>query len=222
MMKMERILWIVVLATIVWAVCMAVEAAKFDKSRSTGLIGRFDSPIAMLELAGSQTAFAAVLDEGQRHRNVRIMQINTYMDFVFILFYCDALVLLGVFCSSHPTLRYAIAATVIITGGLDIWEDLRLLRLLQALKSAASTEVPLPRPVSLGKWGFFGLDLVLVAIAILQATSKSGPSLLLVMGIFVSLAAACTFVGLCRNSFINLSVLFLLPALVLATWIWRP
>lgn len=55
---MERTLWIVVIAPIAWAVCMAIEAAGFDKPRDTGVIGRFDSPVAMLELAPSPTGLA--------------------------------------------------------------------------------------------------------------------------------------------------------------------
>jgi hypothetical protein len=150
---MERILWVLVIATIVWALGMAVEAAAFNKSRSSGWIERFDSPIAMLELAKSQHCFAAILDQGQRQKNIRVMQINTYMDFVFILLYCVTLILLAAVCARQPPLKITVVVTVIATGILDYWENFRLLSLFKIMESAIAVQAPLSRPVSLAKWG---------------------------------------------------------------------
>lgn len=212
---MERILWIVVLATIAWALCMAIEAGGFDKSRSMGLISRFGSPVAMLELARSPQVFASVLDQGDRQKNIKVMRSNTYMDFLFI-------VLLGFVSSTRPVLRAVLAATVLATGLFDCWENVRLLVLLRIMQSITPSKAVLPRPVSLVKWALFALDLALVVLAILQSTDKTVSPLLIPMTAFVLLAAACTAIGLFRNDFINLSVLCLFPALLCAAWIWKP
>lgn len=219
---MERTLWIVVLATIAWAVCMAIEAGGFDKSRSTGLIGRFASPVAMLELARSPHAFASILDQGDRQKNIEVMRSNTYMDFLFVILYCATLILLGVVCSAGTVLRMILATTVLATGLFDYWENVRLLGLLRVMQSLNPSEAVLPRPVSLVKWALFALDLTLVALAILRSTNKVAEPLLMPMTAFVLLAAACTVIGLFRNNFIDLSVLCLFPALLCAAWIWRP
>lgn len=42
---MERLLWVVLIATIIWALAMAVEASAFDKSRASGVVVRLDSRI---------------------------------------------------------------------------------------------------------------------------------------------------------------------------------
>lgn len=217
---MERTLWAVVIATIVWAVGMAIEASRFDKSRGSGLIGRFNSPIAMLELTRSQADFAALIDEGDRQKNVKVVQNNTYMDFMFIILYCATLILLGAVGRLESIVRAILVSSVLATGFFDYWENFRLLNLLSIVKRNVLTTTPLSRPVSLVKWGLFAFDLTVVGFAILRATPRTGPIIL--MSICIFLAAACTTVGLVRNSVIGWSVLLLFPTLLIAAWIWRP
>lgn len=217
---MERTLWIVVIATIVWAVSMAIEASRFDKSRDKGLIGRFDSPVAMLELARSQDDFAAVIDQGERQKNVKVMQINTYMDFIFIILYCATLILLGAVSRLESVARTILMISVLATGLCDYWENFRLLRLLRIVKRNILTQTLLPRPVSLLKWGLFAFDLIVVGVAVLRVTPRT--DLLVTMSMCLFLGAACTTIGLFRKSVIGWSVLCLFPALLIAAWVWRP
>ena len=218
---MERLLWVVLIAAIIWALAMAVEASAFDKSRASGVVGRLDSPIAMLELAESEQQFAAILDQGERGKNITVMQLNTYMDFVFILLYCLTFILLAAVCSGTSTLSMAVAAAILAAGVLDYWENFRLLGQFRSMRSGAAI-APLSRPVSLGKWGIFALALCLVGFALLQARSRIDGRALFAMSIFVFLAAGCTAVGLFRNRLIGASVLCLFPALLIAAWVWRP
>ena len=218
----ERILWFVLIATIVWALVMAAEASSFDKSHSSGLVGRFDSPIAMLELASSQQLVAEVLDQGPRQKNIRIMRINTYMDFIFIVLYCLTLILLAAVCSSTSTLTRVVEGLVIATGVLDYWENFRLLGLFKMMESGVATQTPLSRPLSLAKWTFFALDLAIVGYALLQAKTRIGSPALLAIAAFVFLASGLTVVGLFQNRIIGASVLCLFPALLIAAWFWKP
>ncbi|SRR5712692_10428115 len=156
---MLRTLWIVVLTVIAWAIAMGIQAAGFDKSRNTGLITRFDSPVAMLELARLQEFFASVIDQGDRKNNVGVMQTNTYMDFFFIVLYCSTLILLGIVTRVQPALRNILLVTVLGAAVFDYWENLRMLRLLKILAANAMTHSPLSRPVSLVKWALFAVDL---------------------------------------------------------------
>jgi len=153
-----RILWLVLIATIVWALCMAVEASSFKKPLTHSVLARLDSPIARLELAKSQEAFSAVIDQGPRCKNIRIMRINTYMDFLFIVLYCLTLILLVVVNANTTFLTVAATVTVIGTGILDYWENFRLLGLLKMQQSYSASQGPLPRPVSLAQRGLFGFD----------------------------------------------------------------
>lgn len=219
---MERILWIVVLATIAWAIAMSIEAAKFDKSRNTGLIAAYDSPVAMIELAPSQQTFVSVLDQGERLRNVRVMQANTYMDFAFIILYCTTLVLLGTACRVERGVKITLVVTVLVTGVFDYWENFRLLRLLELAKDGELISAPLSRPVSLAKWAFLATDLLIVGYALSQGIARTKGSLVTAMSILVLLAASLTFVGLVRNNVIGLGILCLFPALLIAAWVWRP
>jgi hypothetical protein len=217
-----QILWLVLIATIVWALSMAVEASSFRKSHNSGLIGRFDSPVVMLELAQSRQAFSAIIDQGPRDQNIRTMRINTYMDFVFIVLYCLTLILLVAVNSNTSILTTAAFIGVVATGILDCWENSRLLGLFKTLESGATIEAPLPWPVSLAKWGLFAFDLALVGVALLQARSRHGNLALLAMAVFVFLASGLTALGLLRNRIISVSVLCLFPALLIGAWVWKP
>src|ERR1700751_5719749 len=111
-----RILWFVLIATIVWALSMTVEVSFFDMPHTSGVIARFDSPIAKLELAKSRQAFSAVIDQGPRHKNIRILRINTYMDFLFIVLYCLTLILLVAVNANTAILTISATVAVIGTG----------------------------------------------------------------------------------------------------------
>ena len=169
-----RILWFVLIATIVWALSMAIEASAFDMSHNSGLIGRFESPIAMLELAKSHQAFAAIIDQGSQDKNIRIMRINTRMDFVFIVLYCLTLILIVAVTADTPILTIATVIAVVATGMLDCWANFRLLGVLKVMDYGTAMEAPLPRLVSLAKWGLFSFDLAFAGVALQQARSHEG------------------------------------------------
>jgi len=216
-----RILWFVLIATIVWALSTAIEASAFDTSHSSGLIGRFDSPIALLELAKSHQAFAVVIDQGARDKNIRIMRINTNMDFVFIVLYCFTLILIVAVTADTPILTMATVVAVVATGLLDCWENFRLLGVLKVTEYVTAMEAPLPRPVSLAKWGLFAFDLAFAGVALLQARIHEGKLALLAMAALVFLASALAAIGLLYARIIGASVLCLFPALLIGAWVWR-
>ena len=219
---MERVFWIVLIASMVWAVAMAFEASAFDKSLASGPLSRFESPVAMLELADSQQRFSAILDQAKREKNLSTMRVNTYMDFVFIILYCLTFIFLALVCSRASGVAMAVGVTIVTAGVFDCWENLRLLGQFRLMTSTTLTKVPLPRPVSLAKWAMFALALCLVGVVLLEARRRVSNPELLVMVVFVFLAAGCTTVGLFRNRLISASVLCLFPALLIAAWIWRP
>jgi hypothetical protein len=206
----------------VWAVVMAFEASRFDKSRASGAVGRLDSPIVMLELADSERQFTAIVEQAERATNIRGMQLNTYMDFAFVVLYCLTFISLAAACSRASARSLAVEVTIVVAAVLDYWENLRLLGQFRILASGAVKDGPLPRPVSLGKWAMFALALWFLGFVLLEARDHIAATALPVMAAFVFLAAASTTVGLFRNKLIGMSVLCLFPALLVAAWIWRP
>ncbi len=174
---------------------MGIQVSFFEKPHPRSLLARLDSPIVGLELARSREEFFGIINQGPCAKNIRIMQINTYMDFVFILLYCITLFLLVVVNTDTPVLTAAAMVAVIGTAIFDCCEDFRLLRLLRKMDSADDLKVALARPVSLVKWTFFAIDLVLVGFALLQAHNRDGAQGLLIMAALTFLAATVTASG---------------------------
>jgi hypothetical protein len=66
---------------------MSVEVSRFDRSQSKLILGKYESPVVTLELAKSHNIFAVILSEGDPTYNARILRINTYLDYCFIVLY---------------------------------------------------------------------------------------------------------------------------------------
>ena len=63
---------------------------------------------------------------------------------------------------------------------------------------------------------------MLVGVSLLQATTRDVKQILVVMAIFIFLSAGIIILGLAKNRVIGASVVFLLTALLIGAWVWKP
>src|SRR5215469_11489958 len=89
----QRALGIIVLINIAWVIAMGIEVKQFEIKNA--ILGKFESPVAALELADSPQRVQDILDQGDRGKNIKVMTWNTWMDFLFIILYCLTLWLLA-------------------------------------------------------------------------------------------------------------------------------
>ena len=81
-------LWYLLPAVVLWGAIMQMQLCAFDRThapRETRY--KTTSPVIALELASSGRAFQQVLDQGDESHNVKVIRLNTYLDFVFIASY---------------------------------------------------------------------------------------------------------------------------------------
>jgi hypothetical protein len=65
-----------------------MQVSAFDRSHAPGGAWyKTTKPLVALELASSARAFQQVIDQGDESHNIKVVQLNTYLDFVFIALY---------------------------------------------------------------------------------------------------------------------------------------
>ena len=207
----QRVLGTIVLINIALVIALSVEVKQFEiKNR---ILGKFESPVAALELADSPQRVQAILDQGDRAHNTKVMMWNTWMDFLFIVLYCLTLWLLADAYITQSILPRLAKIAIVVTGAFDIMENLQLCREFRMVNDLAQETVSLTRGVSLTKWTAFAIALGLLAV---YYWLISGSSVLLkLISVSAGAAAALTAVGLFQNSILNLMSLPLGLAILL-------
>lgn len=196
----QRALGIIVLINIAWVIAMSVEVKRFEINNR--ILGKLESPVATLELADTPQRVQAILDQGDRDKNVKVMIWNTWMDFLFIVLYCLTLWLLADAYIIQSVLPLLAKVAIVVTGAFDILENLQLCREFRMVADLTSGIVSVTRGVSLTKWTAFAIVLGLLAI---YYWLISGSSVLLkLIAISAGAAAGLTTVGLFHNSIMNL------------------
>ena len=213
-------LGIVALNTMVWAVAMGMEAGLFDMSVKR-ILNRFESPVAALELAASPERVLAILNQGDCKRNVDVIFVNTYTDFLFIGLYCSVFWLFSDAYSIQSSLRLSIKAAIVVAGSFDVAENILMLREFHRLTRLTQALVGATRAVSLTKWAAFAGACWLLGIFVwsIARTQVAHASILKVIAGCVLLAGALATCGLFANR-ISIGVLPLLPALGCIAWIY--
>jgi hypothetical protein len=216
--RVQRWLGFVVMATIVWVAGMSNEVSRFDKKNNPHL-GRWDSPVVALELAGSPDSVRDILGAESRDHNVRVMQYNTYMDCVFIVLYALVFWLFADAYRSGSSLAPLIKTAIVVAAVFDYAENFGLLQGLRDVANLASSTVSFTHAVSLIKWSAFAAALWLLGWLLWTITSHAVPhsGMLRVIMAFTFLAAAITTAGVLANSarVMGLVSVALLPVLLL-------
>jgi hypothetical protein len=209
-------LWMVMLVTLVWASLMVVQMRPFHKApilvgtceTATGC--RFTAPIVTLELASNPQTFKERIDQGDpakyRVENVKLAQVNTYMDLLFILLYWTAFVLLA---REYPSgLSKWVIVAISLAASLDLLEDALLLHALSAInKDLFAT----PALASHLKWSMLALASLLQGLSILLQRARK----LVAIGIPLVLSAGFTFWGQFWYPVLGLGTLLLAAALLI-------
>lgn len=172
---LERRLFFLLIATLLWSSAMLFEANGISSPDFRAAAGCYFSgrPIVDAELAHTPECFRNIVtqgaDEGHDH-NVSLVRANTYMDFLFIVLYWAIFV---TFAQIESGWIAKLASFLITVSALaDVWENVRILNGLRALGSPTLIGFTLPRGVSLVKWVLLGLVFLLLALAVRARGSR--------------------------------------------------
>src|ERR1700747_1167468 len=153
--SLERRLFFLLIATLVWSSAMLFEANGISSPDFRAPSGCYftGKPIVDAELAQTPACFRSIVtqgaDEGHDH-NVALVRANTYMDFLFIVLYWAIFV---AFAQIENGWSGKLASVLITLSALaDVWENVRILSGLRALSSATAVDFTVPRGVSVIKW----------------------------------------------------------------------
>ena len=81
-------LFYLLLAVIACGAIMQMQVSAFDRTHASRAAWyKTTKPLVALELATSGRAFQQVLDQGDELHNIKVIRLNTYLDFVFIALY---------------------------------------------------------------------------------------------------------------------------------------
>lgn len=184
---MSRMQWV---WTVAWAVAAVAAAVGTLGPRSREVLdGGFRRPVLALEMAATVPAADAAAAVGGGPAKVRS---GVYLDYGFIVFYVALFAALGRLLSREVPgpwcwLAVAAIACAVAAGGLDLLENARILKYVQALEGGAErADLLAPmRTASLLKWGAF-----FVAVALLAAPLwRAGGHLAALGGLFALVAA---------------------------------
>ncbi|HTP67968.1 MAG TPA: patatin-like phospholipase family protein [Dongiaceae bacterium] len=162
----ERRLFFALIATIVWAAAMQIEAigivfANFQRPHTCSYFA--GHPIVDAELASGAACFVAVVQQGNPNhqiQNILALQTNTRMDFVFIGLYLWVLV-----CFAKLDWRWWSPVVIVLASAaalFDVLENWRILACIRELFASGQVQSMLPRSFSLVKWIAFGSALVVL------------------------------------------------------------
>ena len=221
----RRLLWFILIATLVWGSVISWEGSEYRKQSCPTQPWRSriaclsTSPIAELELATTPETFRALINRGDPLSagiwNLEITRVNTYMDFLFIALYWSVFVLFASLERSWLTVPVILAISV--AALFDVVENTRLLGTLQAINSRIPFSL-LPGHVSRMKWIAFAASLLLLGLAFAKAKIRC--SWLLSALVFAS--AVSTAIGVSYVPVLFLAILFLALAVLISVFVFSP
>jgi hypothetical protein len=180
---------------------------------------RLDSPIAELELASTGNRFSSLMDGGYgasfRCHNLKIVRLNTSLDYVFILLYSLSYSLFAA-SVSHKLFRYIVGA-ISVAAMFDVLENLLMFRALSDIDRSVLVRWT-PSLPSHAKWVSLSIATVLLAIALLTTGNKTHR----MIGFLMLTSGILTIVGLFVIPLLTLSMLFLLVALFVSVLAYSP
>ena len=216
-------LWLVMLATLVWASIMLVQIQPYHKASilkgtcATATECRYTTPILTLELASNPQTFRERIDQGNpdkyRADNLRLARVNTYMDLLFILLYWAGFVLLA---REFPSgLSKWVIVTISLAALLDVVEDAFL---FHALNTIDNYSFATPAWASHFKWSMLALASLLLGLSLLLERARNPAAI----GIPLILSAGFTFWGQFWYPMLGLGTLLLAAALLVSIIVFHP
>lgn len=228
----RQLLWIALLANIVWAVLMGWQVKGYYRStqescsalpREHGLSNPLTSPIAALSKANSVSEFEAVVDqcnkEENRLWNIHVAQTNTCMDFLFIGLYGSVFLLFS-YLLEGPLGRWTQIA-IGITMAADVAENVFLLISLHSLTHSTMPTHPWGILTDL-KWAFFAVSLLLLSFNVFKRAQDIRAFLRLLMSSLLGLTAIAVLVGIFYLPSLTIGILILAAALLLGLILYFP
>ena len=216
-------LWLVMLATLIWALLMLVQILPYHKAPilkgtcATATECKYTAPILALELAANPPTFTERIDQGNadkyRADNLKLARVNTYMDLLFILLYWTAFILLA---REFPSgLSKWVIAAISLAALLDVVEDALLFHALDHIDNNVFTT---PALASHFKWSMLALASLLLGISLLLQEARK----LAAIGIPLVLSAGFTFWGQFWLPVLGLGTLLLAVALLVSIVVYHP
>jgi hypothetical protein len=192
-------LFFALLVTLAWSAAMGVEANGIAPAESEQMPANCyfsGKPILDVELAPTPECLAAVATRGAAAakvpHNIKLLRVNTWMDFLFIVLYWSSFVLYARVEDGRLT-KWLIAC-ISLSALFDVLENTRILKGLRAVGGSQPLEGLLPQPFSMAKWGLLGVTLALAGV--LVWARKGRLHRLLAAALLIS--GALTLVGLAR------------------------
>jgi Patatin-like phospholipase len=183
-------LFYLLLVVVAWAATIQMQVSAFDRSHAPGGAWyKTTKPLVALELASSARAFQQVIDQGDESHNIKVVQLNTYLDFVFIALYWS---LFLVFASLEKPISKLVIVLISAAAIADLGENQRLLACLGELSRTKSISGLSPAAFGYTKWLLFAAALMALA----PYTRRVGDQYSRGLAIALTLSGILTVTGL--------------------------
>jgi hypothetical protein len=181
-------LFYLLLAVAAWGAIMQMQVSAFDRTHAPKAAWyKTTKPLIALELASTGRAFQQVLDQGDEPHNIKLIRVNTYLDFVFISLYWSLFLM---FASLEKPVSKLVIFLISAAAIADLGENQRLLACLAELVRTKSIAGLAPAPFGYAKWVLFAAALVALASYIRKVEGQHSQSLAVALAVSGILTAA--------------------------------
>jgi hypothetical protein len=154
------------LSTSIWALAMTIQSKRVRPRQSfkRQCLQLTGDAVLDVQFAFNTECFREAVERGMPEsllENIRVLRLNTYMDFFFIPLYTATFALLAWLDPNFLT-KWALLL-ILITALFDVLENYQILKSLAALLNNADQLSALPRRFSRPKWAAFACALLLLA-----------------------------------------------------------
>jgi hypothetical protein len=230
----RQLLWLTLLATVVWSSLMAWEVGGYRQQpcpelpTARGVSAPHASPNAALAITRSKEDFELLIDQctsdGNRLWNIHVAQANTCMDFLFIALYGGAFLLFASVLGGR--LAKWVRLAIVLTMLMDVGENALLLVSMHALAYPQEQLHPLaglhpPGVFSMLKWLLFSLSLFLLAGLFAQAKAVGRWWRIFMAGVLI-LSGLVVIAGLFYIPLLVLGIILLGVGLLIALALYFP
>lgn len=232
--RKRQLLWLTLLATVVWSALMTWEVGGYRRQScpelptARGVSAKHASPIGALTITQSKDDFELMIDQcdsgENRLWNIHVAQTDTCMDFLFIALYGGAFLLFASVLGGR--LATWVRLTIVLTMMMDVGENILLIVSMHALAYPADELHPLaglhpPGIFSMLKWILFSLSLFLLAGLFAQAKQMGRWWRIIMAGILI-LSGLSVIAGVFYIPLLTLGIILLGVGLLVALVLFFP
>jgi hypothetical protein len=232
--RKQQLLWLTLLATVVWSVLMTWEVGGYRQQScpelptARGVSAQHASPIGALTITQSKDDVELLIDQcdsdENRLWNIHVAQTNTCMDFLFIALYGGAFLLFASVLGGR--LAKWVRFTIVLTMLMDVGENVLLLISMHALAYPGDKLHPLtglhpPGVFSMLKWILFSLSLFLLVGLFAQAKEVGRWWRIIMAGILI-LSGLSVIAGVFYIPLLTLGIILLGVGLLVALALFFP